>query len=142
MANQSRGVDFLIMINTGTEESPTYTKIGGQRGGTLNMETDTIDLTSKDNYGWSFEDYGIASWNIEGDGIFVENDATHEALIDAFLAKQAIIVRWKFPSGKAYEGSTIITEFPIEAPYDDVATYSVTLQGQGAFEEIAAPVTP
>lgn len=138
----ARGVDFLIMVNTGTAETPTYTNVGGQRGGTINFETDTIDLTSKDNYGWSFEDYGIASWNIEGDGIFSESDATHDAIIDAFMNKEAIKVRYKYPSGQAYEGTCIITEFPIEAPYDDVATYSVTLQGQGAPVKVDAPVTP
>ncbi|WP_051667413.1 phage tail tube protein [Exiguobacterium oxidotolerans] len=128
----ARGIDFLIMVNTGTSEVPAYTKVGGQRGGTINFETDTIDLTSKDSDGWSFEDYGISSWNIEGDGIFTEDDTTHDALINAFMNKESLLVRYKYPSGKAYEGSVIVTEFPIEAPYDDVATYSVTLQGQGA----------
>jgi len=138
----ARGVDFLLMVNTGTDEAPTYTKVGGQRGGTINFETDTIDLTSKDNAGWSFEDYGIASWNIEGDGIYSEDDTTHDAIIDAFMEKKTIKVRYKYPSGRAYEGDCIITEFPVEAPYDDVATYSVTLQGQGKPTRVDAPVTP
>lgn len=143
MAGESRGIDFLVFINTGDDVTPAWTKVAGQRGGTFNMESDTIDLASKDNFGWAYEDYGTASWSIETDGVFVEGDESHQAIIDAFLAKEAVLARWQFPSGKRYEGSAIITEFPIEAPYDDVATYSFTLQGQGQFTEITAdPVGP
>lgn len=137
-AGESRGIDFLIFINTGTDELPVWTKVAGQRGGTLNMSSDEIDLTSKDNYGFMDRDYGVQDWSIDGDGVFIEGDTSHDAIIDAFLAREVVRVRWTFPSGKSYEGDTIIGEFPIEAPYDDVATYSISLLGKGAFVEVAA----
>ena len=135
---ESRGIDFLIYINTGTEDSPTWTKVAGQRGGTFNLSSDEIDLSSKDNYGFSDRDYGTQEWSIDGDGVFIEGDNSHDAILDAFLARQPLLVRWTFPSGKSYEGRAIITDFPIEAPYDDVATYSLTLMGKGPFEEVTA----
>ena len=135
---ESRGIDFLIYINTGTSGSPAYTKVAGQRGGTFNLSSDEIDLSSKDNYGFSDRDYGTQEWSIDGDGVFIEGDTSHDAIIDAFLAREALLVRWTFPSGKSYEGRAIITEFPIEAPYDDVATYSLTLAGKGPFTEVPA----
>ena len=135
---ESRGIDFLIYINTGTVDSPTWTKVAGQRGGTFNLSSDEIDLSSKDNYGFSDRDYGTQEWSIDGDGVFIEGDNSHDAILDAFLARQPLLVRWTFPSGKSYEGRAIITDFPIEAPYDDVATYSLTLMGKGPFREVTA----
>ena len=131
----ARGVNFLLFVNTGTEESPIYTKVAGQKGGTFNRSTDTIDLTSKDNYGWQDEDYGIASWSIEADGLLVEDDLGYQALEDAFENKEIVLVRWQTAAGTKYEGDAIITDFSSEAPYDDQATYSVTLNGKGKYEK-------
>ncbi|MFU8688479.1 phage major tail protein, TP901-1 family [Rossellomorea sp. FS2] len=131
----ARGVNFLLFVNTGTAEAPIYTKVAGQKGGTFNRSTDTIDLTSKDNYGWQDEDYGIASWSIEADGLLVEDDLGYQALEDAFENKEIVLVRWQTAAGTKYEGDAIITDFSSEAPYDDQATYSVTLNGKGKYEK-------
>lgn len=99
--------------------------------GTFNRSADTLDLTSKDNAGWQDEDYGIQSWSIEGDGVLVEDDAGYLALEDAFMNRKSVKVRFETEKGAQYEGDAIITDFPVEAPYDDLATYSITLNGKG-----------
>jgi TP901-1 family phage major tail protein len=134
----ARGVNFLLYTNTGTEELPVYTKVAGQRGGTFSRSSDTIDITSKDNYGWMDEDYGIASWSIEADGLLVEDDAGYMALENAFDNKQTVLVRWETAGGNQYEGDAIITDFSNEAPYDDSATYSITLNGKGQYTKSPA----
>lgn len=128
----ARGVDFLIFVNTGTIVTPVYTKVAGQRGGTFTREADTLDMTSKDNFGWSDADYGVLSWSIEGDGLLEEADAGYLKLENAFMAKEVVKVRWQTAGGTTWTGDAIITSFPVEAPYDDSATYSVTLTGKGA----------
>lgn len=132
-------VDFLLYINTGTPEVPVYTKVGGQRGGTLTMENDPIELTTKDSDGFNEYDYGFSDWSLEADGLYVVNETSHDALIDAFLNKEQVLARWRRSdgTGKGFEGSTIITEYSIEAPYDDESTYSISLQGSGAPVEVA-----
>jgi len=134
-AGESRGVDFAIFIESA---AGTFQRIAGQRGGTFNISSDELDLTSKDNYGFADRDYGVQDWSIDGDGVYIEGDTSHDAILDAFLAREVVTVRWQFPSGKRFEGEAIITDFPIEAPYDDVATYSITLAGKGAFREVAS----
>jgi TP901-1 family phage major tail protein len=134
----ARGVNFLLYINTGTEAVPVYTKVAGQKGGTFNRSSDTLDLTSKDNAGWQDEDYGTASWSIDADGLLVESDAGYTALEDAFDNKEFVLVRWETAAGNKYEGSAIITDFSTEAPYDDNATYSITLNGKGQYTKTAA----
>jgi TP901-1 family phage major tail protein len=133
----ARGVNFLLYVNTGTVELPAYTKVAGQRGGTFNRSSDTLDLTSKDNAGWQDEDYGTASWSIEADGLLVESDTGYAALEDAFDGKEFVLVRWETAAGNKYEGSAIITDFSTEAPYDDSATYSITLNGKGQYTKTA-----
>ena len=42
-----------------------------------------------------------------------------------------------------FGGLAVITDYPIEAPYDDAMTYSLTLEGMGALVDLSAdPVSP
>ena len=42
-----------------------------------------------------------------------------------------------------FGGLAVITDYPLEAPYDDAMTYSLTLEGMGALVDLSAdPVTP
>lgn len=135
----ARGVNFLVYVNTGTAQSPTWTKVAGQRGGTFSRGYDTIDITSKDNNGWQDEEYGNANWSIEADGLLVEDDAGFLALEDAFDNAEYVLVRFQTQAGNNYEGSAIISDFSVEAPYDDTATYSLTLNGKGAYTKTTTP---
>ncbi|MRX54701.1 phage major tail protein, TP901-1 family [Bacillus idriensis] len=135
----AKGVNFLLFVNTGTDAVPTWTKVAGQKGGTLTREYDTIDVTSKDNMGWNDEEYGNASWSIEADGLLVEDDAGFLALEAAFEGAEYVKVRFQTQAGNNYEGSAIISDFSVEAPYDDSATYSLTLNGKGAYTKTVTP---
>jgi TP901-1 family phage major tail protein len=134
----ARGVNFLVKVNTGDDVTPNFVAVLGQRGGTFSRGYDTIDLTSKDNSGWADADYGNGNWSISADGTLQENDPAFEALDAAFINAEAVEVQFEFESGKAYEGFAIITDFSIEAPHDDVATYSLELTGKGQYTEIPA----
>lgn len=133
-----RGVEVLVKVNTGTEAVPAYTAILGQKGGTFSRGYDTIDLTSKDNAGWADSDYGNGNWSVSVDGNLEEADPALDALDAAFLAAETVKVQFVFPSGKAYEGDAVITDFSFEAPHDDVASYSLELTGKGQYTEITA----
>lgn len=133
-----RGVELLIKVNTGTTELPEYTPVLGQKGGTFSRGYDTIDLTSKDNSGWADADYGTGNWSISANGNLEEGDPSLDKLDSAFLAAEIILVQFVFPSGKAYEGNAVITDFSIDAPHDGVASYSLTLTGKGKYTEITA----
>ena len=42
-----------------------------------------------------------------------------------------------------FGGLAVITDFPLEAPYDDSMTYSISLKGQGKLVDLSSnPVTP
>lgn len=134
-----RAVDFLIYVNTGTEQIPTYVKVAGQRGGTFNRSKDMLDATSKDSGSMKNNEYGLGEWTIEGDGLLIEDDAGYLALEDAFDLDKKVLVRWSTAAGNKYEGSALINELSNEAPYDDLATYSVSLTGDGDYAKVTTP---
>ena len=126
------GIDFVIYANTGTIAVPIWTKVAGQRGGTLNRSTDSADLTTKDSANWHTETPTIRNWSIDGDGLVVEDDAAFSALETAWLANEQVQVKALMPSGTYYIGMATISDFPIEGPYDAEMTYSISLTGSGA----------
>lgn len=133
MAEQKlRGIDILLYA--GEEEDRKV--VGGQRGATLNRSSEPLDTTAKDNEGgWKTSITGFKEWSIEAEGILMTGNEGFNAVEDAFLSSKPIMVELSTPGGRKYKGLGIITELPIEAPYDDMATYSLTIQGAGALEQ-------
>lgn len=133
----SKGLDFLVMINTGTSVAPSFKPVAAQRGATLNRSAETLDITSKDSDGWKENLAGLKEWSIDADGLLVESDDAFKKLETAFMDSEKIKIQLQTASGNKYEGDAIITDFPIEAPYDDVATYSLSFTGAGKLAKIA-----
>ena len=122
-----RGLDIKISIGE--------TFLAGQRGATLNRSAETIDITNKVSAGWKEMITSVKEWSIDCDGVFVADDTALKQLETAFNNNTTVQV--KIADGVwGYQGTAIITDFPIEAPYDDAATYSLTLQGTGALAAI------
>src|SRR5699024_7402386 len=127
MAGKKTDVDDLISVGEGV--------IGGQRGASLNGEVNTIDAASKQIAGGGYSIAGQGSWSIDTDGVLLADDASLDTLEEAFENKEAVKVTWTNPGGKSYTGDAILTSYPIEAPMDDVMTYSMSFQGQGKYEK-------
>jgi len=128
----TNGVDILISVNTGTSETPVWSTVGGQRNATLNRGSEVIDVTSKISGGWKENMAGFKEWSIDCDGIVVFDDTAFTALETAFNAGEEVAIQVAVDEVATYSGSALITDFPIEAPYDDAATYAVSLTGTGA----------
>lgn len=124
------------------KDATTGQVLAGQRNATLNRSAESIDATSKDTAGfWTESLQGFKSWSIDADGAFVESDVAYELLETAFLNSENVDVYLELPSGTKYEGNATITDFSLEAPYDDLVTYSISLQGSGALTVTAATTT-
>ena len=128
------GVKVTVYIKDATGKV-----LGGQRGATLNRSAETMDATTKDGAGWQENVAGLKSWGIDCDGVFVESDVAYELLEAAFLNGDNVVAYVELPSGTKYEGTCIVADLPIEAPYDDLTTYSVTLTGTGALVKTELP---
>ena len=134
------GVNFKIYVNKTVGEVVTQIPVGGQRGGKLNRSADTVDTTTKDGNGWKESRTGLKEWSIDGDGIFIENDEGFTLLENAFLNNELVTVHMAVEEGMKFIGNAVVTDFPLDMPFDNEVTYSVKLQGTGALEkQVVAP---
>ena len=129
------GLDILLYANTGTPGSPVYTLVGGQTDATINLDADAIDVTSKDGDGWKEIKAGLRGWSIDADAVIKESDTAIAALRNAFMNKEAILVRMVFPDGTTYTGNAYVTSAPIKTPQGGAGTYTFKLEGNGPLTE-------
>ena len=121
----TRGLDILVHVGAKT--------IGGQRGCTLTMESDTIDVSSKVDFGWASFIGGAKQWSVSCDGQFVVDDEGQKAIMDAFIAGTEVDIEMKNQAETIYyKGKACVTSVEVDAQFDDVATLAVEFTGQGA----------
>ena len=124
----TKGLDILIYAGTGGSKQA----IGGQKGCTLTMEADTIDVSNKNDFGWASTIGGAKSWSVSCDGQFIADDAGQQALFDAFVAGTDVDVEMKNTGESVYfAGKAAITSLEVDAQFDDVCALSMELQGVG-----------
>ena len=127
----TRGIDILIYVGADSNKKA----IGGQKGCTLTMEADTIDVSNKNDSGWASTIGGVKSWSVSCDGQFIADDAGQQALFDAFVAGTDVDAEMKNTGETVYfAGKAAITSLEVDAQFDDVCTLSMELQGIGALQ--------
>lgn len=131
------GKDILLAI--WNADGTKLLAISGQQGLTINRSSESIEITSKDTKGgWKSKLAGMKEWSIENEGLYVPNDESHTLLSKAFDNSEPVCV--KVINGKTkkgmFGGLAVITDYPIEAPFDEAMTYSLTLDGMGALVDL------
>jgi TP901-1 family phage major tail protein len=116
----------------------TLTKVANATSSDFELTRDTIDATNKD--GGAYKEFliGLAGWTMNAEGLFEEDGSatgiSAKDLLDDIIAGTPItVVMTSNVTGDIkVSGSAIITSFAWNAPVNDVATFSVALQGTGA----------
>ena len=125
----TRGLDILVHVGAKT--------VGGQKGCTLTMEAETIDVSNKNDFGWASTIGGAKSWSVSCDGQFIANDEGQKAIMDAFIAGTEVDIEMKNQAETVYyKGKACITSVEVDAQFDDVATMTIELQGIGALSTV------
>ncbi|RLQ89950.1 phage major tail protein, TP901-1 family [Falsibacillus albus] len=129
MSGKITGMNVKLYI----VQAGTGAVLAGQRNASLKRSADSIDGTSKDTAGfWKENLQGFKEWSIDADGAYVESDAAYTTLETAFVNSENVDVYLEFPSGTQYQGNCTITDMSMDAPYDDLTTWKISLQGSGA----------
>lgn len=131
------GKDIILAIFNETGDK--LLAISGQQGLTINRSADSIEVSSKDTKGgWKSKIAGMKEWSIDNDGLYVPSDETHKLLGKAFENSDPVCI--KVINGKTatglFGGLAYISDYSLEAPYDDGMTYSISLDGNGALVDI------
>lgn len=138
-AKVTAGKDILLAI--WSADGSEILAISGQQGLTINRSADSIEITSKDTAGgWKAKISGMKEWSIDNDGLYVAGDESHSILSTAFENGDPVCI--KVYNGKSkkgmFGGLAVITDYPLEAPYDDAMTYSLSLEGMGGLIDLLA----
>jgi predicted secreted protein len=125
------GTDIYLKVNTGTEGSPVWTKVGGQRDASMTPNLGSYDLTDKDSQGWEEPLPANRSIDIEFDSFLIENDAGYLEMIKGFWERKVLMLQLITPT-KAFQGKFILSKGPYKAPEGGAATVSFSLKSTGA----------
>ena len=126
-----RGLEVLISVGGKV--------LGGQRGASLSMSADELDITDKNTTGYKKYLVGLKEWTISCDGLVCNGEEGYDALFNAFIAGDIVKVQFKQKEGDfGYEGDMVITSMDIDAQYDDALTYSCELKGAGDLTKVGA----
>lgn len=136
MGKKTSGMKVKLYI----KQTETGKVLAGQKSASLSRSADSMDATSKDTEGfWKESLQGFKEWSIDADGAYVESDEAYALLEDAYLNSENVDVYLEMPSGRKYEGNTTITDFSLDAPFDDLVTYTISLQGSGPLSIVDGP---
>lgn len=128
----------LFNIYTGTDagaQAAAGTKQGAATNHTISMESDMIDVTTKDSGGWEEVLPGLKSYeiNVEALTTFDETQG-FEWLHNAYLNRTKVYYRLstEVTANEKFYGEGYISSMELNAPMEDKVTYSVAIKGTGA----------
>lgn len=132
------GKDIILAVfdSTGAD----LLAVAGQQGLTINRSKDTFEVNSKTTKGgWKSYLGGMKEWSIDNDGLYVADDESHKTLSKAFNDDELVCLKVLNQKTKKamFGGLAIVTDYPIEAPFDDAVTYTATLSGFGPLTDLS-----
>jgi len=122
VANYELGND--IMVSLGGEV------IGGQKDCSLNRESATADITTKEAGMWSEEEITGLSWSVDLSGFVTTDYEKIDKLQEAWRNAEQVDVKYGKP-GRYEQGKAIITSLSTNSAAKDKTTYSLSLKGYG-----------
>jgi TP901-1 family phage major tail protein len=120
-----------------TVADDTWEIVASSTSGTFSGELETIDATSKDNDGAREILVSAISWSIQAEGLIQYDDLTNKLrsgeLFTIWNNKTKIRVAWStgIDGDTYYWGDGFITSYEEAAGVNEVATYSITIEGDG-----------
>lgn len=133
------GKDILLCLFTA--DGAKLLAIAGQQSLTINRSADTIETTSKDTKGgWKSQVAGMKEWSVDSDGAYIMGAESHKELQKYFESGDLLCIKIVDikESKSLFGGLAVLTEYTLEAPYDDAMTYSCSLAGNGPLVDLTS----
>ena len=131
-----KGAAVFVYVNTGTEGSPTWTTVGGQREATFDRGSAVIDVTDKDSGGDEEHLVGDRNWGISFGAFLIEDDAGWLEVETSFGAGTQKQYQFRTP-GFNYMGKASVESLSLVGAKGDAGVASLTLKGTGALGKTA-----
>lgn len=121
------GTSVLVLVNTGTDTTPTYTAVGEQTDLSTENSSNLIDVSSKDDTHTKWL-YGKDDDTSTLEALYVPNDAGFTALKDAKATHSTVIIRRSENGTDVEESEVLISKISSEWPDNDSSTISIEFQ--------------
>lgn len=112
----------------------------------FNVTVDQKEVTSQSSAWYREYRNDIASWTVSCNGLITLDGYGYLFLLNQQKNRTTILVKFVIDNGVdglvIISGNCNLTDLTINAPYKDIATYSVTLQGTGAYGTSGATIDP
>lgn len=133
-----KGSAFLLKMSDNATPA-NFTTIGGLRTTSLAINSETVDITSKQSGGWRtlLSGAGIRSVSVAGAGIFTDSAAERQAQAAA-LAGDGHDYELAFESGDKFSGNFHITQLEYAGDFNGERNYSLRLESSGPVLFVAA----
>lgn len=129
-----------IILGVFNSDGSQCLAVAGQQGLSIARGAESIEVTSKDTVGgWKSFITGMKEWSIDNDGLYILDSNSHKALSTAFENGDPVCLRIddRKHTKPLFGGLACITQYDLEAPYDDSMTYSISFQGMGALTDLS-----
>jgi predicted secreted protein len=113
---------------------------------TFSVQVGQKEVTSQSSAWYKEFKNDIASWTISCDGLITLQNYGYLFLLQLQQSRSSIQVKFVIDNGSlglvVISGTCNLTSLQINGPWKDIATYSVSLQGSGAYGTTGTTVTP
>ena len=112
----------------------------------FNVSAEQKEVTSQTSAWYREYKNDVGTWNVSCNGLITLSGYGYLFLLNQQQTRKTILVKFVIDNGVdglvIISGNCNLTSLDINAPYKDIATYSVTLQGTGAFGTSGATIDP
>ena len=129
------GTDLILKVSP--SNGGTAVKLMHSQTVSLSVNTDTIDISTKDSSGFRDLIGGQKSFSLSADGLMDfatgGSDTELDELFTQMLARTAVTFVFGIADASAYNmsGSGFITSIEVTGGTEDAPTYSVAIEGTG-----------
>ena len=113
---------------------------------TFNVQTDQKEVTSQTSAWYREYKIDISSWTVTCDGLITLDGYGYLNFLNIQQNRTPISIKFVVDNGVdglvIISGSCNLSNFQMNAPFKDIATYSVSLQGTGAYGTSGTSVNP
>src|SRR5574344_1362213 len=112
------GKDTLLSVNKGTEVTPVWVLVGGQRNTPLTRKANTLDASHKTSGGWSSKVPGLKEWSISYSGLQIASDEGLQIVDYCFNNDKQVNVKISYKNGSFRTCWAFVTEYSDDNAHD------------------------
>lgn len=130
---EGRKVLIKLDLNGVGGSGANWATIGQQRDGGLDMDTETVDGTTKTDEGWANDVIVGASWSISCDGVLDPADSAWTQLYNSWEDLEKVWIQRDASQvgGIKKEGEAVITKLSEKFGNKELVSFSAEFKGQG-----------